>query len=252
MHPDLERLVRLQRLETFVEEARRKIAEYPQRMQALNARLEAAKAVAADVKQHVADNQGARRAEEKDLAAAQSRLAKYKDQLLAVKTNREYQAMQLEIAAAQGEVGRHEDRILEKMLEADELAREVRQAESDCAKVQAEVNGELAALDAEIKQLDAELERTGGARAELVAEISAPVMTTFDTVARGRKGVAVAEAREGHCTLCHVRLRPQVFNEVRRNEAIIQCDSCQRILYFAGASPVAEAAAPSPEPAGAS
>jgi predicted nucleic acid-binding Zn-ribbon protein len=33
--------------------------------------------------------------------------------------------------------------------------------------------------------------------------------------------------------VCHVRLRPQVFNEVRRNEALIQCDSCLRILYFA-------------------
>jgi hypothetical protein len=36
--------------------------------------------------------------------------------------------------------------------------------------------------------------------------------------------------------VCHVRLRPQVFNEVRRNEALIQCDSCLRILYFAPAA----------------
>jgi predicted nucleic acid-binding Zn-ribbon protein len=43
----------------------------------------------------------------------------------------------------------------------------------------------------------------------------------------------VAEARDGLCTICHVRLRPQVFNELRRNDAIIQCSSCQRILYFA-------------------
>jgi hypothetical protein len=48
--------------------------------------------------------------------------------------------------------------------------------------------------------------------------------------------VAVAEARNGLCTICHVRLRPQVFNEIRRNETIIQCDSCRRILYFAGES----------------
>ena len=48
-------------------------------------------------------------------------------------------------------------------------------------------------------------------------------------------------AREGVCTICHVRLRPQVFNTVRRNEEIVQCDSCNRILYFV---PV-QAAAPS-------
>jgi len=32
--------------------------------------------------------------------------------------------------------------------------------------------------------------------------------------------------------VCHVRLRPQVFNTVRRNDAILQCDHCNRILYF--------------------
>jgi predicted nucleic acid-binding Zn-ribbon protein len=252
MHPDLDRLIRLQRLETFAEEARRKIADCPQRIEALNARLEEAKTVVAGMKQRVTENQTTRRSEEKDLAAVQGRLAKYKDQLLDVKTNREYQAMQQEIAAAQGEVGRHEDRILERMLEADELARAVQRAESELAKIQADGNAEKAALDQEIKQLDAELERTAGARAKLVAETSEPMMAIFETVARGRKGVAVAEAREGLCTICHVRLRPQVFNEVRRNDAIIQCDSCQRILYFAGAQPQAQPTIPSPEPAGAS
>jgi predicted nucleic acid-binding Zn-ribbon protein len=49
----------------------------------------------------------------------------------------------------------------------------------------------------------------------------------------------VAEARDGICTICHVRLRPQVFNNVRLNADIIQCDSCQRILYFVPAAPAA-------------
>jgi predicted nucleic acid-binding Zn-ribbon protein len=37
----------------------------------------------------------------------------------------------------------------------------------------------------------------------------------------------------GICTGCHVRLRPNVEHLVRRNDAITQCDSCQRILFFA-------------------
>ena len=251
MHPDLDGLIRLQRLETFAEEARRKIVDYPQRIQALNACLEEAKAVVTGLKQRVTDSQTTRRREEKDLAVVQGRLAKYKDQLLEVKTNREYQAMQQEIAVAQGEVGRHEDRILERMLEADELTRAVKRAEAEFAREQADVSAEQMALDQEIKQLEAALDGTAGSRARLVAEISAPAMVTFESVARARKGVAVVEAREGHCTVCHVRLRPQVFNEVRRNEAIIQCDSCQRILYFEPAPPQAPATAPSPESAGA-
>jgi predicted nucleic acid-binding Zn-ribbon protein len=48
-----------------------------------------------------------------------------------------------------------------------------------------------------------------------------------------RKGVAICTAtRDGLCSVCHVRLRPQVFQQVRHNDSIIQCDSCQRILYY--------------------
>ena len=51
-------------------------------------------------------------------------------------------------------------------------------------------------------------------------------------LARRRNGIAVAPARDGICTICHVRLRPQVFNTVLKNEQIMQCDWCQRILYY--------------------
>jgi predicted nucleic acid-binding Zn-ribbon protein len=40
-------------------------------------------------------------------------------------------------------------------------------------------------------------------------------------------------------------MRPQVFNNVRRNDSIIQCDSCQRILYFTPPTPAAATGTPS-------
>ena len=247
MLSDLDRLIRLQQIETSAEEARRTITDHPLRVQALEARLADATASLDAVRQRLADSQTARRIEEKDLATVQARLAKYKGQLLDVKTNREYQAMQHEIAAAQTEVSRREDQILERMLEADELGKAIRQAEAELAKVSAEVTAERTALDQQVRQLEAELDLASASRTTLVAEITPSVAATFETVARGRKGIAVAEARDGLCTLCHVRLRPQVFNEVRRNDAIIQCDSCQRILFFAG--PAADRAAALPREA---
>ena len=93
-----------------------------------------------------------------------------------------------------------------------------------------------------MKSLQAELDRTAGARDALAAEIDRAVLATFEQVARNRKGIAVAEARDGMCMICHVRLRPQVFNTVRRNEEIVQCDSCQRILYFVPAPAATQAA----------
>lgn len=234
MNSDLEKLIRLQQLETTAEDARRRIAEQPERSHALDARLQQARDVLAGVKARLAAAQEKRRADEKDVAAVQTRLAKYKDQLLEVKTNREYTAMLHEIEAAQNDIKVREDRILEIMMESDELGAHLKKSEAELKTAEKEIAGERAALDKEMASIRAALEDASAARQKLASEIDRRALGMFEQVAKSRKGLAVAEARNGLCTICHVRLRPQVFNEIRRNAGIIQCDSCQRILYFAG------------------
>lgn len=236
VHPDLHHLIRLQQLDTEIESARRRIADIPGIQQALDEKLAEQSAAVAIIKQRLADSQTARREIEKEVAAIQSRLSKYKDQLMEVKTNKEYQAMQKEIATAEEGVRSHEDRILDRMEEADGLARELKAAEAELKRQQADVARERQALEEEAARLDRGTEETLASRASLARELTPPALALFEHVSRQRKGLAVAEARDGHCMVCHVRLRPQVFNEVRRNESLIQCDSCLRILYFAPAA----------------
>jgi predicted nucleic acid-binding Zn-ribbon protein len=236
MNADLTKVIQLQRLETAAEEAKRRIAEHPARAQALEARLQSARDMLAGVKSRVTAGADKRRAEEKEVAAVQTRLARYKDQLLEVKTNREYTAMLHEIEAAQNDIRTREDRILEIMLESDDLNAALKKSEAELKTAEKEVSADRSALETEMATLKAEIERTTAERQKLATEIDRSVLSTFEQVARNRKGVAVAEAKNGHCTICHVRLRPQVFNEIRRNASIIQCESCQRILFFAGES----------------
>jgi predicted nucleic acid-binding Zn-ribbon protein len=244
VHPDLERLIRLQSLDTRAAEARRAQTTIPQTQQALDQKLEGARGALAAAKDRQAANQADRRAIEKDLAAVTTRLTRYKDQLMEVKTNREYTAMQHEIETAQGEVKRLEDRMLEMMLEADDLAAGVKAAEAALKAAEQQIVKERAALDVELAAAATTIEATLRERAALVAELPANVVAVYDSVARGRKGIAVSPAKDERCSQCQVRLRPQVFQHVRANSGIIQCDSCQRILYYV--PPQADPAASSP------
>lgn len=234
MNADLTRLIRLQQLESAADEARRKIADYPARTQALDARLQSARDVVNAARARLTAASDKRRAEEKEVAGVQTRLARYKDQLLEVKTNREYTAMLHEIEAAQHDIRAREDRILDIMMESDELSALIKKSEAELKAAEKEIAAERAALDAEQAALQGEMQNSASEREALVGQIDRRVLSIFETTAKSRKGVAVAEARNGLCTICHVRLRPQVFNEVLKNESIIQCDSCRRILYFAG------------------
>lgn len=247
MNADLERLIALQQLDSTADAARRTLASEPEREKELDARLESARQGVAQAKERLVANQAARREIEKEIAVHQGRLSKYREQAMAVKTNQEYHAIQHEIAHAQTEIKGHEDRMLERMLEADDMTAALKRADAALATEQKAIEADRKALVAEHAEKQSALERILGERAQLVGALDKAVLLTFEQVARKRNGVAVAEAKDGICTICHVRLRPQVFNTVRRNEEILQCDSCNRILYFIAVA--APAQSPSAQPA---
>lgn len=234
MSPELERLITLQDIETRAAEAQRRIAAAPAQIAALDAKISAARDVVEGARQAIADNQAARRTLDKDLLAAQQRLSKYKEQLMAVKTNDEYHAMQHQITAATSEVGRIEEQVLVNMLEADECAAQLKTSEAALKSDEAALAKERRAIEDEAAEKQRGLEQAKREREALVPEIPPAHLALFERLFKGRGGVAVAQAVDGHCSVCHVRLRPQVYNTIIRNEDIVQCDSCQRVLYFTG------------------
>jgi predicted nucleic acid-binding Zn-ribbon protein len=241
MLPDLERLIQLQRLETVITEARAAVALHPQKLASLDARLDEAKHGVESAKEQLKANHDRRRELEKDVAVYQGRLTRFKDQLSQVKTNREYTAMQHEIATAQSDLGAVEEKVLERMLEADELTAAAKRAEATLAAQSKEIEAEKKTLAQNLTATEASLKQSTEARAALVKSLEPRLVALFEQVAKVRKGVAICVAtRDGLCSVCHVRLRPHVFQQIRQNDAIVQCDSCQRVLYWVPPPPPVE------------
>jgi hypothetical protein len=233
MSPDLERLVQLQDLDNAIEDGRRKIATHPQRLAEADTRLTQAQQRVETAKERLKGSQEHRRTFEKEAAVFQGRLAKFKDQLSEVKTNREYQAIQHEIATAQAELGGVEEKVLERMLEADALTADLKAAEAALAQQQREVAAEKAALEQELTLVRRAMADASEKRTAIIGSLEPRLVALFEQVSRARRGVAMSAAtRDGSCSVCHVRLRPVVFQLVRQNDQIIQCESCQRILYY--------------------
>jgi predicted nucleic acid-binding Zn-ribbon protein len=233
MSPDLELLIQLQQLESTIADARARIAAHPQRLAAADERVAEGTRALDTIRQRLKDSHTARSEAEKSASVFQGRLTKFKDQLAAVKTNREFTAMQHEIETAQHDLGVAEEKVLERMMESDGIAAEIKQAEAGLAALRKETETEKTALAREVAEAEAALQRAVDGRSAVIARINPQTKAIFEQVAKGRKGVALCPAtREGLCSVCHVRLRPQVFQLVRQNDQIIQCDSCQRILYY--------------------
>ena len=233
MAPELEYLIQLQRLDATVADAKAGVTAHPGRMADADARLQEAEQAVAAASEQLKASQESRRALEKDTALYQGRLSKFRDQLAAVKTNREYQAMQHEIETAQKDLGGAEEKVLERMLEADQLATDVKKAESERATKKNAIEAEKGQMMKELAEVELALATASAARDALVKTLAAPTLALFDQVSKARRGVAICVAtRDGMCSQCHVRLRPAVFQQVRANDGIVQCDSCRRILYY--------------------
>lgn len=233
MHPDLSLLIDLQRIDSAIAAARKVLNDLPAREAAAEAKIAAATAAREATAQRVADNKAGRAALEKDLAVVQGRLSRFKDQTMAVKTNKEFHALQHEIATAQEEIRKFEDQMLELMMESDDLAAALKAADAALKEAERATEATRRDLSAERQRVDADLDARKAERDALAATVPRQALALFTSVSAKASGVAVAPVHDGHCSVCHVRLRPHVAQAVHANESIIQCENCSRILYFA-------------------
>ena len=231
MNSDLKQLIRLQAIDLSIQELRARIDRFPGISKALDEKLRSAQAAVATAQEKAKSNQGTRKKLEGEITAAESKISKYRDQMMSVKTNEEYRALQHEIEHAQQGIRKVEDEILNLMMEAEAGQSELKAAEAHLKEDQQKVNTERKQLEEENKRDLGALEAYVKERKEIDASVSPDLISRYERVRKLRGGIGVAAARNEVCEICQVRIRPQVFQEIRRNDQIIACDACQRILY---------------------
>lgn len=232
MSPTLSALLALQKVDSAAEALKKRLADLPGAERAIDAALVARQAEVDGIKARVADNHTARRALEKDVAAVDTRLARFDDHKAAVKTNQEYTALLHEIATAKSEKTAIEDRVLALMEEGEALAAALKTSEQALKSEQVEAVQARAALADERTRDEQELARLADERTREAREVTPALFAKYEQLLKQRRGIGVARMSGDICDACHVRLRPHVAQMVRRNDEIVQCDSCQRILYY--------------------
>ena len=224
--------MRLQDLCLAIEEQARRLSAMPGRTQDLEQSLARRRADVAKTRDELADSQKQRRKLEGELQTVETRIAKYQGQLMEVKTNKEYTAMLHEIETVKEERGGIETRILQAMDMADTLEGSIKRMESALSEEQRRVSAGLEQLKQEEQEA---LERKASLesdRSRVEGELPPELISEFARVSRSRGGVAVARVVAGLCQGCSVRIQPRIFQQIRRNEGILRCDSCRRFLYY--------------------
>jgi predicted nucleic acid-binding Zn-ribbon protein len=242
MHPSIKPLIELQTIDLRLNELRALMASFPKRLAEGDARVEAARKQLAAAKEALTGSLKDRKKYEMDVEQWKEKVRKYKDQIYEVKTNEAYKALQHEIQGAEAEIAKAEDRLLERMVAGEEYERQVKATDRGVKEVEAAAQSERQKLEAEQAVAQKELEQKTSERQKIVVNIAEDLLDHYQRIARRHNGVALAEVRDETCTLCRVRVRPHVYQELRResSQEIFHCESCTRILYCSE-QPVAQA-----------
>lgn len=245
MHAQLADLVELQAVDTRLAELRAKLAAFPQRTAAVEARLENAKQQVAASKSALTQSLKDRKTFEMDVESWKERVRKYKDQSAQIKSNEAYRALLHEIETAEKEVAKSEDRLLDRMVAGEEFEGKLKDAEAALKTAEGEVTLERSKLQAEKAGIDGETGSLTAEREKVLAVVPAELLALYEQVARRHHGIALAGVRGQSCGMCGFLVRPHLVQEMRREtDETFRCEGCGRILYYAelAAAPQANAA----------
>jgi uncharacterized protein len=151
---------------------------------------------------------------------------------MCVKTNEQYQAFQHEIAYIEAEIRKSEDRILDFMEQSEPLEKNVKAAETRLKVEQKEVEAEKARARERTTIDEQALSEQRAERQKIVGQMDAKFYAEYERVRKKTKNTPIADATEGRCSACQIALRPQFFQDLRRQDKIMFCESCGRILTY--------------------
>ncbi len=232
MDEQLSLLIQLQELDARIRALSEEKNGFPEALASLDRRRTASEEDLEKAKEALQAAQKIKRDKDKDLEAGLQKVEKLKARISEIKTNKEYQALLREIETATQENKAIEDEILSLMEKIDAASGFVKTAEKQAAQEDAVIQEEKRAYVEKSGALEAELKALTQSREDVASRIEPAVLLKYQKLLGTGAGAAVVEARAESCSGCYMSIPPQVYVNVKKNNGIINCPQCGRILYY--------------------
>ncbi len=171
-----------------------------------------------------------RRKQELQLKEEKERQQRIKGRTGDVKNSREYQAVRSESNSVKQAITGVEEQLLAAMESAETLGAEVEEAKKLIERIEADAADANEKYDEICASNEAETIRLNDEERSLMEELPPDATARYKMIRSRRGGVAVVEAKDEACTACFMRVPPQVYNQLLREDNVVQCPNCHRIL----------------------
>ena len=172
-----------------------------------------------------------RREFEAQLSDELSRIKERQSKMMQVQTNREYQSLLKEIEDGKKSIKEKEDEVVRIMEASEANAKIMAEQESLIKEEKKALAGEKSQVDKHAKKIEGKKAKIVAKRNSLAKNIKTPVLKKYDMLLTRRNGKAVVGVVNGVCQGCFMSIPPQQFNEILKGDRMLNCPTCQRILF---------------------
>jgi hypothetical protein len=169
---------------------------------------------------------------ELEVEAQKQKIAKYSIQQFETKKNDEFKAIGHEIENCKATITKIEDKEIELMEQAEAAQKDVAAASQTANEAKKHVDGQVAELAAREENLKKEFEELTVNREELASAVDEDTRSRYERLLKNKGENVVVGIQHGVCGGCHMKFPQQVVLSCRREESIVTCPNCGRILYY--------------------
>ncbi len=230
MKSTLTGLVQLQNVDKELQSLEALKGDLPQQVQKLRDQLAVLKADLISRNEELTEAKKEHALLEAELGSLQGGLNKYREQLYAVTSNKEYDAITTEIDAAQEKISDAEDQVLERIQREEDLGEAIEELEPKISELTEHLAETEKELSEKILATETEYKSYQEQRDQLAGSIQRPALYQYERIRKGLGNNAVAEIQSAACGGCYSAIPPQKVVEIKMMNRLIHCESCGRIL----------------------
>ena len=184
----LQQLVQLQKIDDQILEHKKTLVDIPTQIDSARAELEEKKNILKVVTEEIETLQKQRKDLELEVQGENDHMAKAKTKLPAVKTNKEYTAILVEVDAIKEKVSKIEDMELEVMEALEVKAKEIPGVEKKCKEEDSYFNEYKLKKENEEKRFKQELEELVENRKNISAHLETVILKRYEKISNSRDG----------------------------------------------------------------
>jgi predicted nucleic acid-binding Zn-ribbon protein len=234
LRDQLELLWELQKIDLDLKDIKEDRDRYPKEIKKLDENKNIEKERVQKEREKIELLEKERRRKEGHLNLEQEKIKRAEGRMFEVKTNKEYQALLSEIEAIKEANSREEEEILQVMDEIDELKKDLSKREKEMAITMEKIGAEKRKMQERMAQGDTVWKQQLERREVVSKQIESKLLKLYNTLKEKRQGIGVVSVKQETCQGCFVNVPPQMFIEVQKNNTLIRCPNCNRILYWEG------------------